>query len=192
MRFCTEDGCEEKRAGRGLCSKHYAEWKRSGRELPPKPPREKKSLKSRLTRTRKSGDCLLWTGATKGTYGSIKVNGKAEATHRMSWEVHVGPLAADQCVLHKCDTRLCINPDHLFLGTYLTNAQDRNAKQREARGEGNGKHKLLATEVLRARARRAAGERMTDIHKDFPSVSYSALRQAINGDTWDHLNRTLA
>lgn len=48
----------------------------------------------------------------------------------MSWEMHVGAIPNRMCVLHKCDNRGCVNPDHLFLGTHRDNAIDREAKGR--------------------------------------------------------------
>ncbi|WP_353848756.1 HNH endonuclease [Brevundimonas sp.] len=56
--------------------------------------------------------------------------------HRAFFEKHVRPLASNECVLHKCDTPTCVNPDHLRAGTQLENIQDMNAKGRH-RGIGS-------------------------------------------------------
>lgn len=78
--------------------------------------------------------CWIWTGHknNKG-YGMI---GKAGSStdfwliHRVSWVIHRGPIPDGLCVLHRCDNPLCVNPDHLFLGTKKDNTQDMIAKRR--------------------------------------------------------------
>ncbi len=80
--------------------------------------------------------CWLWIASysTKG-YGRIGFLGRSEKAHRISWMIAYGPVPEDKHVLHKCDTRCCVNPDHLFLGTNLDNIKDRDSKGRTARGE---------------------------------------------------------
>lgn len=49
----------------------------------------------------------------------------------MSYEVNVGPIPAGLYVLHRCDNRLCVRPDHLFLGTQGDNIRDMFDKGRQ-------------------------------------------------------------
>lgn len=82
----------------------------------------------------KTGDCWLWTSPPRsGGYGGIgePITGRMLAAHRVSWELHYGPIPDGLCVLHQCDVRLCVRPDHLFLGTKQDNTQDMIAKSRE-------------------------------------------------------------
>ena len=78
--------------------------------------------------------CWLWKGGKTGRrgqkYGVIWVRGQETAAHRASYELHVGPIPDGLCVLHRCDTPLCVNPDHLFLGTLSDNQKDAVAKKR--------------------------------------------------------------
>jgi hypothetical protein len=78
-----------------------------------------------------ASDCWHWTGArnTFG-YGRMTHKGRLEVAHRLSWESFRGPIPAGLSVLHRCDNPSCINPDHLWLGTYSDNLRDAWAKGR--------------------------------------------------------------
>lgn len=79
--------------------------------------------------------CWLWqaSGIPAG-YGTFSVRGKKCRAHRVSYGLFVGPVPAEKCVLHKCDTPKCVNPEHLFLGTHLDNVRDKIRKGRARNG----------------------------------------------------------
>lgn len=84
----------------------------------------------------KTDGCWMWrAGKFPGGYGAIHTNGKTRKAHRVSWEIHFGPIGEGLFVCHRCDTPRCVNPEHLFLGTAADNNADRNSKGRQARGE---------------------------------------------------------
>jgi len=61
--------------------------------------------------------------------------------HRVSWEIHNGPIPEGMSVLHKCDNTICTNPEHLYLGTQTQNMQDawdrgRRKSPREVTADG--------------------------------------------------------
>ncbi len=88
-----------------------------------------------LPRNTALGPCWLWTASTIRGYGQIAsvVNGKRRPVyaHRVAWELTNGPIQERGLnVLHKCDVPLCVNPNHLFLGTQQQNLADARAKGR--------------------------------------------------------------
>lgn len=87
---------------------------------------------------KKPTGCWEWQGWAIGGYGRIRVGATRKMVHRVSFEHFVGPIPNDLCVCHKCDNPICINPDHLFLGTRTENNSDKTAKGRQSRGEKHG------------------------------------------------------
>ena len=75
--------------------------------------------------------CWLWAGAVmwKG-YGAIGYFRKVLRAHRVAYELCVGPIPSGAHVLHRCDNRLCVRPNHLYLGTPRDNALDMSRKGR--------------------------------------------------------------
>lgn len=77
--------------------------------------------------------CWLWTGPLNWRgYGHAwdTTHQKMRGAHRISYELHCGPIPSGMCVLHTCDTRRCVRPDHLWIGTDIDNARDRDSKGR--------------------------------------------------------------
>lgn len=79
--------------------------------------------------------CWEWQASSRNSrgYGAIGVNSHPQLAHRVAWEVWNGPIPEGMHVLHRCDNRRCIRPDHLFLGTHLDNMRDAVAKGRSRR-----------------------------------------------------------
>jgi len=75
--------------------------------------------------------CWNWT-RSRGShgYGDFRNDGHKLA-HRWSYATFVGPIPDGMFVLHRCDNRRCVNPDHLFVGSADDNSKDMSAKGRQ-------------------------------------------------------------
>ena len=74
---------------------------------------------------RSPDECWEWQGNISAGYGRLKINGENVGAHRISWEIHNGSIPHGMYILHKCDNRRCVNPNHLYLGTQSDNISDR-------------------------------------------------------------------
>jgi hypothetical protein len=86
--------------------------------------------------------CWLWLGyLDRGGYGVFKYNNKPVLAHRVSYILYKGGIADGLYVLHDCDNPLCVNPNHLYLGTHDDNMRDK-AKRGRVGGELHPRSKL--------------------------------------------------
>lgn len=93
-----------------------------------------------------SDGCWIWIGSSRRDpmgYGQFAIGKKNYSAHRVAYLLFRGDIPAGMCVCHRCDRPLCVNPDHLFLGTHQENATDRDRKGRYR----NGRTKLTAEQI---------------------------------------------
>lgn len=139
--------------------------------------------------------CWEWQGAisNKG-YGlfSIRINKqrKNNNSHRFLFIQLFGDIAEGICVLHKCDNRKCVNPNHLFPGTNQDNMDDMVKKGRsnsgDQAGEKNPRSKLNNSDVLLIKERIKNGYKQKDIAIEF-KVTAPAISAISRKITWTHI-----
>lgn len=130
------------------------------------------------TRVEKTETCWLWTGhMTHDGYGTLRrrkiEQKKMLYAHRYAWMLTHGLIPEGELVLHRCDVRNCVNPEHLFLGSHHTNHIDMAMKERSTLT-------LTADQVREVRTRWAAGARQVDLAATF-GISQSTVSRLVRG-----------
>jgi len=142
--------------------------------------------------------CWLWDGA-KGPdgYGAFLMRKSPELrgskawhsmlAHRVAFLLEYGLIPADLYVCHKCDVRMCVRPDHLFLGTQLDNMADSVAKGRRPKGTQIHTNVLTEHDVLAIRREYRTG-RTTQLalSRKF-GVDLSHISGIVRGRYWRHV-----
>lgn len=191
---CTIEGCNKPLVARGWCLKHYSRWKRQGdpNKLLDESPLTrfwKRVDKEGPLYERLSSRCWRWTGYvfSIGGYGGLALNNSIVLAHRFSWEVHRGAIPEDKMVLHQCDNRLCVSPKHLFLGNARINMDDKVKKERQARGETNGRAILTEEQVKEIRSIYAQGSTSYRLLAYKYRVDNTTIAGIIRRRLWKHI-----
>lgn len=102
---------------------------------------------SRVSNSQTERKCRLWIGAAD-RYGHFSVDDIVHSAHRVSYTIFNGPIPEGLDVLHRCDTPLCVNPEHLFIGNQADNSRDMVLKGRSHSGDKNHSAKIARDVVL--------------------------------------------
>ncbi len=133
--------------------------------------------------------CWYWKGARSGPrYGSFNIAGKKVKAHRFSWELVNGKIPMGMVVMHSCDNGMCVNPDHLSLGTQKDNALDRENKGRgnQPAGSAVAASKLTEQEVTEIRALYTSGSTQVALAQRF-GVVQTTISKIILRKQWQHI-----
>lgn len=140
-------------------------------------------------------ECILWDKAVSSTgYGQSWRNGKSVAAHRLAYEDAAGAIPLGMMVLHKCDVKLCVNPDHLYLGTAKDNARDAVERGQIATGERHGT-KTQPNRIIRGSRKPNAKltaeqvQGIREIYKPRPTLDEIAQRYGVTRSTISRIVR---
>lgn len=178
---CSVQDCNRPRYVRGYCRMHYKRWLRNKGDFF-KPHRSAPIEEWFWYHVKKNGShCWSWGGATdpKG-YGIISHGYKNHLAHRVSFELHHGPIPDGWHVCHRCDNPRCTNPDHLYLGSHYENIHEAAFKVRL-------RHKLSPAAVRFIRkvyAGRSVSQ--TELAEAF-DVHQSTISLIVNDKAWVHV-----
>lgn len=195
--LCTFEGCVNTQHSRGLCKSHYKQqWlgkplktlQRQYRNLTPII-RFKKYV-----RIDPETQCWEWLAHrhVHSGYGLFALDGRMQRAHRVAWLLFKGPIPADPRhkyntlgVLHHCENKACVNPDHLFLGTQRDNARDaiRKGWQPGNCGEQHHRARLSAAQVYAIRAAKLPRRLLAETY----GVSVATIKDIRSRRSWRHL-----
>jgi hypothetical protein len=133
--------------------------------------------------------CRIFTGSRdKGGYGWVMKEGKQVLIHREVFKKHNPEIVVTGVIMHICDVRNCINPEHLKHGTQGENFADMVSKGRRvtAKGSRNQGAKLVESDIPKIRELAAMGVKHTRLSQDF-GVSQTAIGRIVCRKTWSHV-----
>ena len=138
-----------------------------------------------ITWTVQPGGCWECNSHAKsdGHYCRIKHQSKRLYIHRLIYEELFGRIPEGMVIRHSCDNTLCLNPEHLNLGTQTDNINDRNLRKRTAIGERHGSAKLTNRQVLEIKNSLLSDRKLASMYQ----VSKSSIWGIKNGTSWKHL-----
>jgi len=185
-RICSIEGCSKPAKSRGWCNTHYERWRKNGGPLV-FAPRPMASTRFHSKYVVDTSGCWIWIGSRDGKgYGHFGVaSGINRKAHRVSYEMHKGPIPVGLVVCHKCDVPSCVNPDHLFVGTHQENTDDAVRKGRVAKGENSGVARLTEHAVRLIRLSNLSERKLAALH----GVHRSTINAVLSGRTWGHLDQ---
>lgn len=139
--------------------------------------------------------CIEWTGSIHANGYGQRYSRETKNTvraHRAAYCEYHGLKLADikgKMVLHKCDNRPCVNPEHLYLGDHAQNMADRSNRKRQVVGSRTGRSKLSQEQVEEIRSTYQKGVKPYDqpsLAKAY-GVSQATISKIVLNKDWRHI-----
>lgn len=152
-----------------------------------------KDLERFWNKVSKTDTCWLWIGAKCKGYGVFRFGQKRYSSHIISYQLHNENYDSSKCICHKCDNPSCVNPSHLFLGTYKDNIQDCINKGRfklapRRKGENINTSVLTEMQIIDIKTRLKQGEKVRSIHTDYRDIASEQTLWSIKQNrSWKHV-----
>lgn len=192
MRVCDIPDCTKINYGKGYCKMHYLRtWRRGdpnivlhahsnyhGKTL-------KEIFESKFIRGN-DNECWDWKGYLQKGYGHIRYKSKKYTASRLSYELYVGSLDSKMSICHTCHRPICVNPNHLYLGTHQENMQDMVVSNRAAKGENHSQSKLTESKTKYIKLELTNGQSVTELAKKY-NVSKGTISMIKNNKIWRHI-----
>lgn len=151
-------------------------------------------------------ECIEYPIVNKDGYGDMQttLDGKNKhyLMHRVAYQVYYNEdLTSNDIICHKCDNPKCVNPKHLFKGTHADNVKDKCSKNRQAKGENNGRYidgrtlKKEPKDQTRAHGRKLTKEQVLEVRElrknhtlqeisSLTGISLSSVKDICSGRTY--------
>lgn len=190
MNKCNFNNCERKAVCKKYCDMHYRRLLKNG---------DVNNYGNRIKDTGniterfhkkyivKENGCWMWEGSTRANskgvlYPRISKGKKDIGAHRFSYMMIHGEIKSGMYVCHKCDTPLCVNPDHLFIGTHKDNMADMVNKGRSHKGTGEyaNSSKLTNEQAKQIRSINLSGSKLANLF----GVSQATISRIIRKETY--------
>ena len=139
-------------------------------------------------------DCWEWQAGIKSTgRGNFSIGRKTIQAHRMAWMLTFGEIPKGMLICHHCDNGKCVNPNHLFLGTYKDNVKDMYEKGRDnvLYGEQDPKSILTEKQVIDIKTRWIPYKYSQQKLANEYGVARTTIQSIVGNKNWKHIRVTL-
>ena len=124
-------------------------------------------------RIEKTGDCWIWRGSISsngyGIYQTYKRYLGTSWAHRVAYILKYGEIPKNLEIMHNCDNKLCVNPEHLSLGTHQENENGKLARGRTLQGVNHPQAKLTKEQVQRIKVEQGTYKEIAKRYNTSPS-----------------------
>lgn len=124
--------------------------------------------------------CWLWIGSQGGGYGQSMLGAKKMGAHHVAYRLYIGEPPAGLDLMHLCDVRLCVNPDHLEPGTRAEN-------QAHASEAGRLRSCVLDLDTILAIRAEAASGLTQRVIAERHGVTQPTVHDIVTRKTWAHV-----